>query len=100
MKDDFRNGMPSTRRTEINVEPVRQLVSSDRRLTVRVMAGQLDMKRDSFWRIITEDLGMQEVCAKLVPKLLNDDHKKHIKTSGSGNDRGTSNQRAITSLQT
>ena len=35
-----------------------------------MIASQLDMKKDSVWKIITEDLGMWKVCAKMVPRLL------------------------------
>ena len=75
IKDDPRSGRPSTSRTEANVERVRQMVPSDRQLTVRLIANELGMNRNSVWKIITEDLGMRKVCAKMVPKLLNDDQK-------------------------
>ena len=51
------------------------VVCSDHRLTVQMIASQVEMKRDSVWRIITEDLGMWKVCAKMVSKLLNDDQR-------------------------
>ena len=75
VKDDPRSGRLSTSRTEANVERVRQMVRGDRRLTVRRIANELGMNRNSVWKIITEDLGMRKVCAKMVPKLLNDDQK-------------------------
>ena len=42
-----------------------------------MIASQLNMKKDSVWKIITEDLGMWKVCAKMVPRLLNDHQKEH-----------------------
>ena len=37
----------------------------------------MDLKKDTVWKIITEDLGMWKVCTKMVPRLLNDDQKEH-----------------------
>lgn len=75
-EDAHRSGRPSTSRTEENVERVRQMVRNDRRLTVRMIASSLDINRDCVWKIITEDLGMRKICAKMVPRLLNDDQKE------------------------
>ena len=41
-----------------------------------MIASQMDLKKDSVWKIITEDLGMWKVCTKMVPRLLNDDQKE------------------------
>ena len=74
--DDHRSGRPSTSRTDENVERVRQKVRSNRRLTVRMRADELGMNSERVWRIITEDLGMRKICAKMIPRLLNKGHKK------------------------
>ena len=68
VEDDPRSGRPSTSRNEANVERVKQMVRGDRRLTVRQIADELGMNHNSVWKIITEDLGMQKVCAKMVPR--------------------------------
>lgn len=39
--DDPNSGRPSTSRTEANIEKVKELIRSDRRLTIRMMAEQL-----------------------------------------------------------
>ena len=70
VEDDHRSGRPSTSRTDKNVERVRQKVRSDRRLTVSMIADELGMNSESLWRIISEDLGMRKICAKMVPRLL------------------------------
>jgi histone-lysine N-methyltransferase SETMAR len=41
-----------------------------------MIASSLDINRDCVWKIITEDLGMRKICAKMVPRLLNDDQKE------------------------
>ena len=41
-----------------------------------MIADSLSINRDCVWKIIAEDLGMRKICAKMVPKLLNDDQKE------------------------
>ena len=75
VEDDPKSGRPTTSRTNENVECVREKVHSDCRLTVRMIADELSMNSERVWRIITEDLGMRKVCAKMVPRLLDDGQK-------------------------
>ena len=75
VEDDLRSGRPSTSRTDENVERVRQKVRSNRHLTVRMIADELGTISEREWRIITEDLGMRKICAKMVPRLLNEGQK-------------------------
>ena len=42
-----------------------------------MIADELNMNNERVWRIITEDLGMRKVCAKMVPRLLNDGQKEN-----------------------
>ena len=77
VKDDPRSGRPTTSRTNKNVECMREKVRSDCCLTVRMIADELNMNSERVWRIITEDLGMRKVCAKMVPRLLNDGQKEN-----------------------
>ena len=76
VEDDHRSGGPSTSRTDENVERVRQKVLIGRRLTVRMIADELGINSERVWRIITEDLGMRKICAKMVPRLLNEEQKE------------------------
>ena len=76
VEDAPRSGRPSTSRNDENVERVRQMVRSDRRLTVRMIANDLDVNRDCVWKIITEELGMRKICAKMVPRMLTEDQKE------------------------
>ena len=67
-------------RTDENVECVRQKVRCNRRLTVRMIADELGMNSERVWRIIAEDLEMRKICAKMVPRLLNEGQKeRHVK---------------------
>ena len=77
VEDDPKSGRPTTSRTNENVEHVREKVRSDCCLTVRMVADELSMNSERVWRIITEGLGMRKVCAKMVPRLLNDGQKEN-----------------------
>jgi len=66
--DEERSGRPATSRTEENIVKVRQIVCENRRLTVRSIAEQVNIDRETVRKILTEDLDMRKVCAKLVPK--------------------------------
>ena len=68
-EDDQRCGRPSTSRNETNVELIKKMVRGDRRLTVRLISDELKFNRNSIWQIITEDLGMRKVCAKMIPHM-------------------------------
>ena len=76
VEDDHRRGTPSTSISDGNVKRVRQKVRSDRRLTVRMIADELGMNSERIWRMITENLGITKICAKMVPRLLNEGQKK------------------------
>ena len=67
VQDDPRSGQPKMQRTDANVDRVRKLVRSDRRLRVRVIAEELNMNRETVRQIVKEDLGMRKFSAKMVP---------------------------------
>ena len=74
--DEERSGRPATSRTEENIAKVRQIVRQNRRLTVRSTAEQVNIDRETVREILTEDLGMRKVCAKMVPKELTEEQKQ------------------------
>jgi hypothetical protein len=67
VKDDSRSGQPKTERTDTNVDRVRTLVSSDRRVGVRVMAEELNMNRETVRQIVKEDLGVGHLRSATLP---------------------------------
>ena len=75
MEDEQRAGRPSTARTENNVARVKVVLDRDRRLQVRLIAEEVGLPKTDVHRIITEDLHMRKICAKLVPKNLSDEQK-------------------------
>jgi len=74
--DEERSGRPATRRTEENIAKVRQILRENRRLTVRSIAEQVNIDKGPVRKILTEDLDMRKVCAKIVPKQLTEEQKQ------------------------
>ena len=68
VNDEERSGRPATSRTEENIAKVHQIVGENRRLTVRSIAEQVNIYRETDRKILPEDLDMRKVCAKIVPK--------------------------------
>jgi len=70
-----RAGRPSISKTDGNLERVRSLVRSDRRLTLRIISSELNLNRFTVHQILTQDLDMRKVSAKIVPKNLTTQQK-------------------------
>ena len=49
---------------------------SGRRLTVRMISSVLNLNLQTVHEILTSELGMQKICAKLVPKILTNVQKE------------------------
>jgi len=71
-EDEQWAGRPSTSRNENNVARVKAVRDRDRRLNVRLIAEDVGVPKTDVHRIITKDLHMRKICAKLVPKNLSD----------------------------
>ncbi|GFU85024.1 protein GVQW3 [Trichonephila clavipes] len=65
-----RSGRPSVSKTAENFIRVRDLVRSDRRLTVRMIGEELNLNHTTVHQILTNELKMRKICAKMVPKNL------------------------------
>jgi len=75
LEDEPRAGRPSTSKTDNNVERVRSLVRSDCQLTLRMISSELNLNQFTVHQILTQDLDMRNVCAKMVPKNLTTEQK-------------------------
>ena len=64
--DEERSGRPATSRTEDSAK-IRQIVRENRWPTVRSIAEQVNIDRETVRKILTEDLDMK-LCAKSSPK--------------------------------
>ena len=76
MSDEERSGRPATSRTEENIANVCQILRENRRLTVRRIAEQVNIDRETVRKIVTEDLDMRKACAKMVLKELTEEQKQ------------------------
>jgi len=73
--DEERSGWPATSRTEENISKVCQIVCENCWLTVRSIAEQVNIDRETVRKILTENIDMRKVCAKMVPKELIEEQK-------------------------
>ena len=55
-------------RTDQNVDRIRDFVRADRRLTVRMIGEELNLSRAVVHQILTNELEMRKICAKMDPK--------------------------------
>ena len=92
MEDKPRVRRPSTSKPD-NVERVRSLVRSDHQLALRMISSELNFNRFTIHQILTQDLDMRKLCAKLVPKNLTTEQKANRATlRGSQNSSVTLSQ--------
>jgi len=80
VESDPRSGRLSTSRNEEMIAKVKTIVCNNRRLTVCEIADDCGISVDSCNAILTDDLHMKCVCAKLVPCLLTDDQREQCQT--------------------
>jgi len=74
--DEERSARPATSRTEENIAKIRQILRENRLLAISSIAEQVNIDREIVRKILTEDLGMRTVCAKMVPKELTEEEKQ------------------------
>jgi len=78
-KDEPRSGRPSASKTDNNVGKVQALVRSERRLTVRMIASELNLNHTTAHQNLTQELAMRKLCAKNNPKNLTIEQKDNRK---------------------
>jgi len=74
--DEERSGQPATSRTVENIAKICQIVRENRWLTIRNIAEQVNIDRETIRKILTEDLDIRKVCAKMIPKELTEEQKQ------------------------
>ena len=75
VEDDPKLGRPCTSTTDTNIEKARQLIRSDHRLTICVIANEVGMDKETVRTILIDTLGMQKVCTKMLPRFLTEEQK-------------------------
>jgi histone-lysine N-methyltransferase SETMAR len=79
--DDPHKGRPSTARTNETVDRINAVIRGNRRLTITEMADELNLSYGTCQALLTQDLGMRRLSAKLVPRLLTQDRTEHRATA-------------------
>lgn len=73
--DEQRSGRPSV--SDETIAKVEAEMLKDRRVTVRELCEMIpDVSKTTIHKILTDDLGYAKVCARWVPKMLTEDHKR------------------------
>lgn len=75
VRDDARSGRPVTHRTDENIQKVKDLVYSNRQLTVRMMAEKLNLDKETVRLILKENLNMRKVPARVISRIWKGDPK-------------------------
>jgi hypothetical protein len=75
VEDEELPGRPVTMKHDENVDKVRTLVRNDHRLSIRMIAKEFNVEKETVRQILTENLKMKKVCAKMVPKNLSENKK-------------------------
>lgn len=66
-----------TSKTDQNINIVREKIVSDRRLTIREVAGEVGLAFGTVQEILTENLAMRRISAKFVPKVLTEEQRQY-----------------------
>ena len=69
-------GDPQVAPTPESVARIQELIRQDRRLTIRDFAEEVEVGYGTCQRVLTEELGMHRVAAKVVPRILTVDQKQ------------------------
>jgi hypothetical protein len=75
--DDPCSGRPSTSKTDDNFANVREVIRSNRRLTVREVTEEVSISKTVCHEILIENVGMHRIAAKFVSSLLTDNQKQN-----------------------
>ena len=79
VEDNAKSGRPSTSMTVEIVKKIKEIVLSNRRITIREVAEEIGISFGSCHAIFKDTLGLRRVAAKFVPKLLNFQQKLNRK---------------------
>jgi len=83
-KDEHRSGRPVDVCTDENVRHVNDMITTDRRQTVRYVAACLKLSYGTTHHVITNALGFNKVYARWVPRMLTQD-KTQVRLATSRN---------------
>uniref|UniRef100_G3SHG7 Mos1 transposase HTH domain-containing protein n=1 Tax=Gorilla gorilla gorilla TaxID=9595 RepID=G3SHG7_GORGO len=82
VRDDARSGRPVTHRTDDNIQKVKDLVCSNRQLTVRMMAEELNLDKETVRLILKENLNMRKISAEVISGVLKETEPHYVAQAG------------------
>ena len=69
-EDDPRIGRPTECRNDNNVEKISQLLLQNRHLSLRMLADEVNIGKDTVRKLVVEDLRKPKICSRFVPHSL------------------------------
>ena len=76
VRDDGRCIRSKEVRTPELIGQIKNFMDKDRRVSIETISAQFDVSVGTLHTIIREELKMQKICAKLVPRMLREDQKE------------------------
>ena len=76
VKDDERCGRSKDDRTPELIGQIKNFMDKDRSVSIETISAQFDVSVGTVHTIIREELKMQKICAKFVPRVLREDQKE------------------------
>ena len=70
VRDDERCGKSKEVRTPELIGQIKNIMDKDRRVSIETISAQFDVSVGTVHTIIREELKMQKICAKFVPRVL------------------------------
>jgi hypothetical protein len=81
VKHNERGGRPKSTRTKVNIAAVAYLVKNDRRIASIMIADSLNTPKTIVLRILKEDLGKRNLCARFISHSLTPEQREDRVTS-------------------
>ena len=82
LNDDQRSGQPRSAVNKENIEIVLEFIKKEPKSSLRYMEIELNIFKDSIYRILTEHLGLRKVCARFVShKLITHDNTSDYRST-------------------
>ena len=76
VRDDERCGRSTEVRTPELIGQIKNFMDKDRRVSTETISAQFDVSVGTVHTIIREEVKMQKICAKFVPRVLREDQKE------------------------
>ena len=76
VRDDERCGRSKEVRTSELIGQIKNFMDKDRRVSIETISAQFDVSVGTVYTIIHEELKMQKICMKFVPRVLRENQKE------------------------